>query len=762
MIDAQQHDPSAEKENQTPIDRPIAGGRAISATRDLHAQLGAFTANATETHEGLGLDLREYWHILIKRKWLVATIVAAFMVIGVLWASMATPLYTSTVRLQIDLNVAKVVESGNITPTEQPYDSEFLRTQYELLQSRSMAERVASMARLADDLEFLKPKEFSILRMFRGGGKLALARAERERAASGVVLNNRLVRPLSGSRLVDVSYSDPDPARAQRIASAYADAFIDSNLDKRFQANAYAKTFLGDQIKQLKLRLEDSENVLLEFAQKEQIVATTDKTSIAESNLASANAALGNIISERIKNEQLWKQVQYATAIKLPQLLTNSVIDGLRGRRNQFMTEYEEKSETFQPSYPMMVQLSNKIKEIDRELANEVGTIKSSMKAAYESSLSQENEMKQRIETLRAEVLDLQKRSIQYNSLKREVDTTRSLYEGLLQHFKEVDVAGGVGANNVFVIDKAELPRSPSSPVMSRTLALALALGLAAGLAAAYLLEHFDDIIYSSEDAERIFGRATLGVIPKVEQPRSVETELANPRSALAEAYRSLFTALQFSTEIGLPKTLLVTSAMISEGKSITALSIARHFAVMGRKVLIVDADLRNASLHKKFSLDNSVGLSNYLTGNCSPRNAVRRTDLANLFFMSSGPLPPNAADLLAGSRLLSLLSVGLEVFDFIVIDGPPVMGLADALLLSNTTTGTVFVIAAGQTRRGAVRNALKRLELARAPIIGAIINKFDVKTASYGYGYGYGHDCAHDRTIAAPSWKTHSRAAIE
>jgi uncharacterized protein involved in exopolysaccharide biosynthesis len=349
MIDAQQHDPSAEKENQTPIDRPIAGGRAISATRDLHAQLGAFTANATETHEGLGLDLREYWHILIKRKWLVATIVAAFMVIGVLWASMATPLYTSTVRLQIDLNVAKVVESGNITPTEQPYDSEFLRTQYELLQSRSMAERVASMARLADDLEFLKPKEFSILRMFRGGGKLALARAERERAASGVVLNNRLVRPLSGSRLVDVSYSDPDPARAQRIASAYADAFIDSNLDKRFQANAYAKTFLGDQIKQLKLRLEDSENVLLEFAQKEQIVATTDKTSIAESNLASANAALGNIISERIKNEQLWKQVQYATAIKLPQLLTNSVIDGLRGRRNQFMTEYEEKSETFQP-----------------------------------------------------------------------------------------------------------------------------------------------------------------------------------------------------------------------------------------------------------------------------------------------------------------------------------------------------------------------------------------------------------------------------
>jgi succinoglycan biosynthesis transport protein ExoP len=751
MTDAQRHDPSAENENPTPVDRPIAGGRAVSATRDPYGQIGAFPMKATETHEGLGLDLREYWRILNKRKWLIASIIAAFMMLGCLWTLMSTPLYTSTTRLQIDRNVAKVVESGNITPTEQPYDLEFLKTQYELLQSRSMAERVTSMARLADDPDFFKPREFSILRMFSGTGKSAVrpgneptsVRTERERAASGVILGNRLVRPLPGSLLVDISYSDPDPARAQKIAAAYGEAFIASNLDKRFQANAYAKIFLEDQLNQLKLRLEDSEKVLLEFAEKEQIVSTTDKTSIAESNLASANVALGAVIAERIKNEQLWKQVQYATAINLPQLLTNSVIDGLRGRRNQFMTEYEEKSETFQPSYPAMVQISNKIKEIDRQLATEVKTIKSSLKAAYESSLNQENEMKQRIETLRADVLDLQKRSIQYNILKREVDTTRSLYEGLLQRFKEVDVAGGVGANNVFVIDKAELPLSPSSPVMSRALALALALGLAAGLTTAYVLEHFDDIIYSPEDAEHISDLVTLGVIPKVEQPGNVETKLVDPRSALAEAHRSLCTALQFSTETGLPTTLLVTSAMPSEGKSITALSIARHFSIMGLKVLIVDADLRNASLHKWFGLDNSVGLTNYLTSNCSPPNAIQRTDLVNLFFMSSGPLAPNAADLLASSRLRSLLSVGSEMFELIVIDGPPVIGIADALLLSNAAAATVFVIAAGQTRIGPVRNALKRLKLARAPIIGAIINKINAKTA--GYGYGYGHDYSKD-----------------
>ena len=181
---------------------------------------------------------------------------------------------------------------------------------------------------------------------------------------------------------------------------------------------------------------------------------------------------------------------------------------------------------------------------------------------------------------------------------------------------------------------------------------------------------------------------ATLGIIPKVQAPSSVEAEFADVRSALAEAYRSLCTALQFSTEAGLPKTICVTSSG-SEGKSVTSLAIARQFAMMGLNVLLVDGDLRNASLHKKLGVENSIGLSNYLTGSCSPPEAIKRTEYKNLFFMSSGPLPPNAADLLGGSRLMSLLARGLEVFDLVVIDGPPVLGLADAPLLSAAVNAT-------------------------------------------------------------------------
>ena len=435
------------------------------------------------------------------------------------------------------------------------------------------------------------------------------------------MLGNRLVLPIPGSRLVDIVYSDPNAARAQKVAAAFADAFIASNLDKRFQANAYAKTFLEDQLGQLKLRLEKSEKALLDFGQKEQIVQTNDKTSIAEDNLASANTALGNLISERMKNEELWKQLKSANAINLPQLLSNKVIETLRDKRSTLQSQYQQNLETYKANYPLMIQLNNQIAEIDRQLAAEVETLKGSYRAAYESSFNQETEMKSRIETLRHDVLDLQKRSIEYNILKREVDTNRSLYDSLLQRFKEVDIAGGVGANNVFIVDAATMPGGPSSPRMSHALFIALILGILGGVGAAIGLEHLDDTLRSPEELERALGFATLGIIPKVDMGTTLAAELADPRSHMAEAYRSLCTALQLSTESGLPKTLLVTSAGPGEGKSTTALTVARHFANIELKVLLVDADLRKPSLHTKLNLENSNGLSTYLTGAANRRD---------------------------------------------------------------------------------------------------------------------------------------------
>lgn len=697
----------------------------------------------------LAAKIRDHWRIFNKRKWLILAIASTVLAIGTIRTLMTTPLYTSTIRLQIDRNVAKIVDGGSVMPVEGT-DNEFLKTQYELLQSRSLAERVASSARLADDTDFFRPREFSVSAALRNLLKPAAPNASRSRraltdSAAAIVQGNVAIRPIAGSRLVDVSYSDPAPERSQKIASAYADAFIASNLDKRFEANAYAKAFLEDQIKQLKLKLEQSEKTMLDFAEKEKIVATHQNSSIAEADLGNANLALGNITSERIRNEQLWRQVEKSNAISLPQFLSNQAIDGLRTKRNELVTSYQEMLETFKPGYPAMIQVSNKIAEIDKQLAAEVKTIRASLKSAYESSLSQEKELKARVEKLRTDVLDVQKRSIEYNILKREVDTNRGLYNDLLQRFKEIDVAGGVGSNNVFIVDRANLPGAPSSPKLLRAILIYLLLGSCGGFGLAYILEKLDDVIDSIEEAERVGGLATLGIIPYIRTEGGAEAALEDARSALSEAYRSLCTSLQFSTARGMPKSLLITSADAAEGKSVTSLAITQHFSRLGLKVLLVDADMRNPSLHKMLRADNTVGLSSYLAGACNPPDAIQKTDISNLAFLPSGPLPPNAADLLSSPRLMSMLTLSLQVFDLIVIDGPPVLGIADAPLLSNAAEATVFVIGAGIARAGSVRGALKRLDIAKSPLIGSVVTRFDAKRAGYGYGrYGYGYGFAY------------------
>ena len=557
------------------------------------------------------------------------------------------------------------------------------------------------------------------------------------------VMLNVSIAPVLQSRLVDLTYLDPNPARAQQVANAYAEAYVASTVDKRFQANSYAKTFLEDQIKQLQIRLESSEKALLEFAEREKMVEVTEKSSIADSNLAAANTAMGQLISERIKNEQLWKQVEKATAISLPQLLSNHVIDLLRGQRKALETEYQEKLENFKPSYPAMIQIVNKLKEVDRQIAAEVGTIRSALKAAYESSLSEESEMKARIETLREEVLNLQKRGIQYNALKREVDTNRGLYNSLLQRYKEVDIAGGIGTSNVFIVERAALAFAPSEPNIPRYLIIALAMGFGLGVTCTIVLEMLDDRVRAPDEMEQISGLATLGIIPRPDEGQAGDA-LIDPRSAVSEAYRSFATALQFSTETGLPRSIAVTSAGPGEGKSTTVLAIARHFAQMGLRVLLIDGDLRKPSLHAKQGLDNAIGFSNFLTGASMPPEVIQKTDYPNLAFMASGPLPPNAADLLSGTRIYSLISLGSEVFDLIIFDAPPLLGLADAQLIASATAATIFVVGAGDQRRGMIRSALRRLQLARVNVLGSVMTKFHAKSAGYAYAYSYKYSYGH------------------
>jgi len=744
---ADHQDPHSNGGAQLPAPQSDQARRQALATMRQQA-ISLDVRSDAASSDGDEIDLLAYWRILVKRRWTVlgaAGIVLATALVGTL---LMTTIYRASTSLQIDRDTIKVVEVEGITPVEGAGDRDFYQTQYELLQSRALAQRVASQLGLADgdQLEQLAPPSpvaaikgfFSRSDSEDDADASDAASEQRLAAATGFIQDGLTIEPVRNSRLVRVHFDSPDPEFSQRAANAIAEAFIASNLERRFDSSSYAKTYLEDRLQELKLKLEDSERKLVEFAQQEQIVSSGEgSASLSEQNLGTLNAALAEARRERIRAEARWRQAQASKGmVALGEIGENSIIKSLQERRAELQGEYQDKLRRFKPGYPEMVQLQGQIDEVERQIGEEVASIKSAIQAEYLAAQEQERLLGEQMVTLKAEVLDLQNRSIQYNIFRREVDTNRQLYEGLLQRYKEIGVAGGVSSNNIAVVDLAQRGFK-YKPSLARNLALGLLAGLMLGVLLALAFEYLDDTLKSPEDLEKQLGLSVLGVIPLLKAPETPARALDDPRSAFSEAYRSVRTALQFSTETGVPRCLLVTSAGPSEGKSTTALTLAKNFAQLGKRVLIVDADLRNPSLHRALGKPNDSGLSNYLAGAAKATEVILATDTPMLMYMPTGPLPPNPAELLMGPKMLSLLSIAAEKFDQVIIDGPPVMGLADAPILANLATGTLVVIEAGETRIGLARNALKRLYAARAHVIGALLTKFSAKHAGDGYGYG-------------------------
>jgi capsular exopolysaccharide synthesis family protein len=548
------------------------------------------------------------------------------------------------------------------------------------------------------------------------------------------------VEPVRSSSIVRVNFDSADPGVAAKVVNAAAEGFININLERRYGASSYARDFLQDRLQQLKQKLEESERGLVAYAEQQALVDAGDKQTLAQSNLAAANNDYGAATTERLRAELLWQQVQSADALSLPQVLENKSIETLRAKRTDLGAEYQDKLGLFKPAYPEMRQLQSQIDELDRQIEAEIDLIKDSIKAQYDAALAEEHSLAAQIEKLKADVTDFRNRNIQYTILQREVDTNRQLYDGLLQRYKEIGVAGGVGANNIAVVDKAGLPDKRFKPSLPRNLAISLMLGLLFGSGAAFAREQLDDTFKSPEDLEESLGLPLLGMIPLAHDRDEHNRLLQEPRSSFAEAYRSLRTALQFSTTSGVPKSLLITSSRPSEGKSSTAATLARNFAELGMRVLLIDADLRKPSLHTALGLGNGFGLTNCLIDNAIPPDVFQKTAVSGLTFMASGPLPPNPAELLAGPKMLSLLTVAAEKYDIVIVDSPPVGGLADAPLLANMVIGTLLVVDVSATHRGVARAAVKRLHFARAQMVGTVVNKVDVSHQGYGYAYGYGY----------------------
>lgn len=688
-----------------------------------------------------GVDLRALWSILYRNRYFILGVVALSLLCGLASILLTAPTYRAHSSVQIEQQGARVLGTEDVEPTVPTQEAErFLQTQVDILKSRALAVRVAETLNLFGDQDFVagmgaKPAE------------TGASQATRREQVMRLLQDNLNIALPRNSRIVDISFDSGRPALAAKVANAYSENLISSNLQRRFETSSYSREFLQNQLGETKARLEESERGLLQYARSAGLIdtnagisaeAASQPGSLTTSNLVNLNQAYSAARSNRVQAQQRWQQAQATPLMSLPEVLGNPAVQQLTQQRAQLEAQYQEERQRRKEEHPAVQQAAARIKELDRQITTLAASIRNSIRDQYLVAQRQESALAGNVGQLKGETLAEQDRGVRYNILKREVDTNRELYNGLLQRFKEVSAQAGITSNNISIIDRAEPPLHPVSPRPALNMAVAGMGGLALALLLAFAREKFDDVIRAPDDVDRKLALPLLGVVPLLKGGQTPQDALENPRSPMSEAHYALRTALELSSGSGVPATLLLTSSRQSEGKSTTAIAVARDFAAAGKRVLLVDADLRKPSLHKLVGLPNRAGLSNLLARQKQPHEVIQHSDLANLDFVSSGPLPPNPAQLLASNSLGEILHLLASHYDMVILDGPPVLGLADAPRLASVAEGTIFIVEANGAHYGNAKAALKRLFGSRGNLIGAVLTKFDARKIGYGASYGY------------------------
>ncbi len=694
--------------------------------------------------------IRQYLRIAMRWRYAILAVVAVCLLLGLVITLLMTPKYTAVTTIEISREADKVTDFQSVQRDASAADQEFYQTQYGLLKSRSLSERVAAQLRLIDDQTFFAlfhvPDRNPAFQLENGRYPVS-GRATRQRIAGEVLRKQVDVSPARFSRLVDIGFTSPDPVFSAKVANAWAENFIQTNLERKVQATSYGSNLLQRQLGQLKEKLDESQRQLVGYASAQKIInlpaqsgdgKSTAERSIVADDLAALNAALSQATADRIQVEARYEQAGRAGAST--EALRNQAINTMRQKRAELAADYQRVMTQFEPEYPAAKAVKSQIDQLDHSIGREEGRVSGSLLADYREAQEREKALQIKVDNLKSSYLDLRRRSIQYNIYQQEVDTNRALYDGVLQRFKEIGVAGGVGVNNISVVDPADVPEKPSSPRLLSNLAVSLLVGFGLGGLLAFVLEQIDEAIEDPGEVERRLGLPLLGSVPKLQSGTPTEA-LLDRKSEMVDAYLAVQTNLGFTTEHGIPRSLAVTSTRPAEGKSTTALALATMLARAHRKVILVDGDMRSPSVHRLGNAGHDRGLSNFLSG---------QDDIAPLTFtmtdlgftaMSAGPIPPNAAELLTGNRLPLLIARLLENYDHVIVDSPPVMGLADAPLIASRVEGVIYAVESHGIRSSLVRTALGRLASANAHVLGGILTKFEARKAHYGYGYEYGYN---------------------
>jgi capsular exopolysaccharide synthesis family protein len=692
---------------------------------------GSYGYGAT-TESGRELSLALLWRVAVEWRWLILAAIGVGLA-GAVLATLLTPLkYRSIATLELNPPEVEIMNGADSKGGRQASgagDTSFIGTQLQLLGSRALAERAAQNLNLAGD------------RAIVGEGTDRAANTE---IATGIVQSGTKAQLQPQSMVVKLSFVARDPAVAARVVNGVADAYIATNLERRYAASSYARDFLQRQIANTRRDLERSERRLTAYAQQQRLISTGggesgadagDTNSLTGSSLVALNGALATAQARRIAAEQRYREASLGG----PTTETSANAAPLRAQIAALQAEYQQKLSTFRADYPEMVALKARIDALRASVTSETRSANAdrlgTLRQDFQAARGEEDRLRAQVAGLSSSVLDQRGRLIQYNILKRDVDTNRALYDALLQRYKEIGVASGIGTAVASVVDRGMPPGGAFSPNLYLNLIIGAALGLLAGMLAAIVLEFVNDTIKTPDDVRNKLQLPFLGGVPQAKTAKPVD-ELKDVLSPVAEAYLSTASAMQFVTEGGAPRTLLVTSTRPAEGKSTSAWALAQSFTRLGKSALLIDADMRRPAF---VTGRENVGLSHVLTNGESLSEHVLRTDVEGLWVMPSGTIPPSPPELLASVRFASLLADAQATFDVVVIDGPPILGLADSPLLSSVVQATLMVVESGRTRTRAAVEAQNRMRTAGAHMVGAILTRYQPQ-ASYGYGYGYGY----------------------
>ncbi|PWQ98916.1 GumC family protein [Leucothrix arctica] len=676
-----------------------------------------------------GLNLKDFIGILSRRKWLVAITVLLTLLAVILITLMIKPVYRANSTIQIERNAAGLSSTnGMFQSVESRSDKDFHETQRQLIQSKTLARRVINQLGLD-----AKDTSFGVIASIKGALGASQENQSSKERTEALFLDNLTVQPVSNSQLVQINYDSTDPKLAADIANAISKTFVRMNLEKRFNVATFSKEFLTEQTQEVRATLERSEQALNAYAREYGIVQDSEGENTDTQSLKSLSQELVSAQRDRIQAQALLAQAEGTDSQDPSTIAILSKDPKMQDKGTQLLQLVAERNALIKKSSSgtsrAIRRLESQVTRLRAEINAHASTVIATLRVEAESANKRQELIKTQLTALKNTAITTAGDSIRYNTLKREVESNRTIYKELLQQYKNAKVNGENGTNNITIIDKAGVPYEKYKPRLRNNLAFGLLLGLMLGMGAAFLREFMDDTLKSSDELERITGLPVLGLLPNIKNQSDDQVALLahmEPRSPLAEAIRSLRTSLKFSTQYGAPRVTFITSSNPSEGKSSIALNLATAYAQVGGKVLLIDADLRNPSLHHLLKLDNLEGLTNYLAGAGEAENISRPCLIKQLRVITSGPIPPDPVELLSGKRMQALLDASTEEFDHIIIDGPPVIGLADALVLSNLADATILSVQAGKTRKASLLATLKRLERTSGNIIGTLLSRVD------------------------------------